>query len=297
MTSPPVETGPWPAPAKLNLMLRVLGRRGDGYHRLQTVFQFLDYCDLVHLRVRPDGVVSRGADLPGVTEEADLAVRAARLLQGHARCSLGADIRVEKRLPMGGGLGGGSSDAATTLVGLNALWGANLDVDALAALGLRLGADVPVFVRGLAAWAEGVGEELTPCALPEPWYLVLVPPISVSTAAVFSDPTLTRDSPRITMRDFARGDVRNDCLPVVRRRYPEVAAMLDWLATRAEARLTGTGGCVFAAFETRDVALETLDAKPEGMGGFVARGLNRSPLLGRQSTLCCDPSVAGRSVP
>ena len=297
MTSLPAEAGPWPAPAKLNLMLRVLGRRADGYHRLQTVFQFLDYCDLVHLVVRPDGVISRRADLPGVAEQDDLTVRAARLLQAHARCPLGADIWVEKRLPMGGGLGGGSSDAATTLVGLNALWRAGLDIDALAALGLRLGADVPVFVRGLAAWAEGVGEELTPCALPEPWYLVLIPPVSVSTAAVFSDPTLTRDSPRITMRDFARGDVRNDCLPVVRTRYPEVAAVLDWLAPRAEARLTGTGGCVFAAFEGRDAALEALDAKPKGVGGFVVRGLNRSPLLDRQGTLCCDPSAWSRPGP
>ncbi len=275
---------PWPAPAKLNLMLRVLGRRPDGYHRLQTVFQFIDRCDQVHLAVRPDGRIERRSDIPGVPAEADLTVRAARLLQVHTGCGLGADIRVDKRLPLGGGLGGGSSDAATVLVGLNRLWGTGLGTDALAGLGLKLGADVPVFVRGLAAWGEGVGEELHDCDLPQPWYLVLTPSVGVSTAAVFADPALTRDSPPITMRDFARGDARNDCLPVVRQRYPQVAAALDWLAGRGEARLTGTGGCVFAAFAGRDAALAALaalDGAPGGLGGFVARGLNRSPLLDR----------------
>ena len=270
-------------------MLRVLGRRPDGYHRLQTVFQFIDRCDQVHLAVRADGRIERLGDLPGVPAEADLTVRAARLLQGQTGCRLGAEIRVEKRLPMGGGLGGGSSDAATTLVGLNHLWGTGLDLDALAALGLRLGADVPVFVRGLAAWGEGVGEELTPVDLVEPWYLVLTPPGSVATAAVFGDPGLTRDSPAITMLDFVRGEIRNDCLPVVRRSYPQVAAALDWLthwladsgAGAGEARLTGTGGCVFAAFPARTAAVAARDAAPAGLGAFVARGLNRSPLLDR----------------
>lgn len=281
MTAAAGNAAPWPAPAKLNLMLRILGRRADGYHRLQTVFQFLDRCDWVYLGPRRDGRIERRADIPGVPAEADLTVRAAHLLQAHTGCGLGADIQVEKRLPMGGGLGGGSSDAATTLVGLNHLWGTGLDLDTLAGLGLRLGADVPVFVRGLAAWGEGVGEDLTPVDLAEPWYLVLAPPGNVSTAAVFADPGLTRDSAPITIRDFARGDARNDCLAAVRRRYPEVAQALDWLANLGEARLTGTGGCVFAAFAERGGALAARDAAPAQLVAFVARGLNRSPLLDR----------------
>jgi len=284
---------PWPAPAKLNLMLRILGRRADGYHRLQTVFQFIDRCDLVHLTLRSDGHIHRRADIPGVSAEADLTVRAARLLQGQTGCGLGADIQVEKRLPMGGGLGGGSSDAATTLVGLNELWGTGLELHTLAELGLRLGADVPVFVRGLAAWGEGVGEELIPVPLPEPWYLVLTPPVAVSTAGVFADPGLTRDSAPITMHDFARGEAANDCLAVVRRRYPEVAQALDWLAAWGEARLTGTGGCVFAAFADRDDALAARDAAPAHLCGFVARGLNRSPLLDRLDARVGGPRVGG----
>lgn len=289
MTGPLSSSDAWPAPAKLNLMLRVLGRRPDGYHRLQTVFQFIDRCDRIHLTVLADGGIERLGDLPGVPAESDLTVRAARLLQRQTGCRLGAQIRVAKRLPMGGGLGGGSSDAATTLVGLNHLWATGLDLDDLAALGLRLGADVPVFVRGLAAWGEGVGEELTPVDLVEPWYLVLTPPVRVATAAVFGDPGLTRDSPAITMRDFARGEIGNDCLPVVRRSYPQVAAALDWLthwladsgAGDGEARLTGTGGCVFAAFPARAAAVAARDAAPAELGAFVARGLNRSPLLDR----------------
>jgi 4-diphosphocytidyl-2-C-methyl-D-erythritol kinase len=276
---------PWPAPAKLNLMLRILGRRADGYHRLQTVFQFIDRCDQVYLEVRPDGRIERKVGLPGVPAEGDLTVRAARLLQGHTACGLGATIRVDKRLPMGGGLGGGSSDAAATLVGLNALWGTGLDLHALAELGLRLGADVPVFVRGQAAWGEGVGEELSPMALPTPWYLVLTPQVAVSTAAVFADPGLTRDSAPITMADFARGEAVNDCLAVVRRRYPEVAQAMDWLGTWGWARLTGTGGCVFADFADPGAAQAALDAAPARWAGFVARGLNRSPLLDRLEAL------------
>jgi 4-diphosphocytidyl-2-C-methyl-D-erythritol kinase len=274
-------TAPWPAPAKLNLMLRILGRRPDGYHRLQTVFQFIDRCDWIHLEALRDGRIERRSAVSGVSVEADLSVRAARLLQRYTDCPLGADIRVEKRLPIGGGLGGGSSDAATTLVALNHLWGTGLDRHALAGLGLRLGADVPVFVHGLAAWGEGVGEDLTPCVLAEPWYLVLAPQSGVSTAEVFADPQLTRDSTPITMRDFAQGDARNDCLAVVRRRYPEVASALDWLATQGEARLTGTGGCVFAAFADRAAADAALAEAPGHLAGFVARGLNRSPLLER----------------
>lgn len=272
---------PWPAPAKLNLMLRIVGRRPDGYHLLQSVFQFLDHGDDIVLSVRTDGRVRRVNALPGVATEQDLAVRAARLLQADTGCALGADIEVTKRLPMGGGLGGGSSDAATVLVGLNHLWGTQLDVDRLAALGLQLGADVPVFVRGHAAWAEGVGERLTPVELPEPWYLVVKPPCEVATGAIFQDPELTRNSPLSTIRDFLAGLTVNDCLPVVVKHYPEVAAALAWLGQYGEARLTGTGACVFAAFEDEAGADTALNALPTGYEAFVARGRNRSPLLER----------------
>jgi 4-diphosphocytidyl-2-C-methyl-D-erythritol kinase len=216
-----------------------------------------------------------------VPAESDLIVRAARLLQAEASSALGADLRIDKRLPMGGGLGGGSSDAATTLVALNHLWNTGLSVDDLSALGLRLGADVPVFVRGVSAWGEGVGEHLTPIEPCEPWYLVLVPECQVATAAVFSDPDLTRNSPSITMADFISGDDRNDCLDVVCRRYPPVANALAWLSRYGKARLTGTGACVFAAFEREGEARDVLALAPGELGGFVARGMNRSPLLDR----------------
>jgi 4-diphosphocytidyl-2-C-methyl-D-erythritol kinase len=282
--NPQPETGvdaPWPAPAKLNLFLHITGRREDGFHLLQTVFQFLDYGDELYFTLRDDGVVSRVSDLPGVAAESDLVVRAARLLQAETGCPRGVDIRVEKRLPMGGGLGGGSSDAATTLVALNALWRLGLPEERLAALGLGLGADVPVFVRGRAAWAEGVGERLEPVDLPEPWYLVLVPPVGVATAAVFGAPELTRDCPAITIRDFLAGMGENVCEPVVRRRFPAVAEALDWLAGYAPSRMTGTGCCVFAAFADESEARGVLAQLPAGWSGFVARGRNRSPLLER----------------
>lgn len=271
----------WPAPAKLNLMLRVLGRRPDGYHRLQTVFQLIDQADRLWFAVREDGAIHRSPDLPGVPESADLTVRAAHALQAFAGCTSGVEIRLRKLLPMGGGLGGGSSDAATTLVALNRLWGLGLDEDTLARIALPLGADVPVFVRGRAAWGEGVGEDLTPIDLPEPWYLVLVPPCQVSTAAVFADPQLTRDSLPVTLADFFRGDRRNDCLAAVRRGYPAVADALDWLANEGGGYLTGTGGCVFAVFADCDAALAARERVPAGLRSFVARGLNRSPLLDR----------------
>jgi 4-diphosphocytidyl-2-C-methyl-D-erythritol kinase len=274
---------PWPAPAKLNLTLRVLGRRADGYHRLQTVFQFLDRSDRLSFQVRRDGRIVRASDLPGVPEAADLTLRAARLLQERTGCGLGAELHLEKRLPVGGGLGGGSSDAATTLVALNRLWGTGLAMDRLAEIGLALGADVPVFVRGLAAWGEGVGEHLTPLDLPRPWYLVLVPECAVSTAAVFADRDLTRNSTAITIADFVSGDDRNDCLEVVRRRYPPVAEALDWLSQHARGRLTGTGACVFSVFPEEAEACAVLDRVPPGIDGFVARGVNRSPLLDRLS--------------
>lgn len=284
-TQPQPATGgaaaPWPAPAKLNLFLHVTGRRADGFHLLQTVFQFLDYGDVLHFALRGDGVVRRMNDLPGVAAESDLVVRAARLLQAATGCARGVDITVEKVLPMGGGLGGGSSDAATTLVALNALWRLGLDEERLAALGLSLGADVPVFVRGRAAWAEGVGERLEPVDLPEPWYLVLVPPVGVATAAVFGAPELTRDCPPITIRDFLAGRGGNVCEPVVRGRFPAVAEALDWLGRFAPARMTGTGCCVFAAFADEDQARAVAAQLPAGWRGFVARGCNRSPLLER----------------
>ncbi|MET0103727.1 MAG: 4-(cytidine 5'-diphospho)-2-C-methyl-D-erythritol kinase [Sedimenticola sp.] len=277
----------WPAPAKLNLMLRVVGRRADGYHLLQTVFQFLDFGDRLRFRVRDDGIVRRLGELAGVPESHDLVVRAARLLQQVSGCRLGVDIEMDKRLPMGGGLGGGSSDAATTLAVLNKVWGLKLSSGRLAELGLELGADVPVFVRGISAWGEGVGEQLTPVELPEPWYLVLVPDCEVPTAAIFGDPDLTRDSPRITIRDFLAGRVENDCLPVVCRRFPEVAGAMDWLARFAEPRLTGTGACVFAIFPDEEEAQRVRQAAEGRFRAFVARGVNRSPLL---MTLGADTS-------
>jgi 4-diphosphocytidyl-2-C-methyl-D-erythritol kinase len=276
----PDRDGAWPAPAKLNLTLRILGRRPDGYHRLQTVFQFLDYGDRLFVSVRDDGVIARREGVNAVPEDQDLIVRAARALQAHTGCRLGADLSCDKRLPMGGGLGGGSSDAATALHALNQLWALGLDTQTLAGIGLGLGADVPVFVHGYAAWAEGVGEELEPVTLPEPWYLVLVPPCPVSTAAVFNDPELTRDSAPITIADFVAGDERNDCLAVVLKRYPIVRDAFHWLDDRATARLTGTGACIFAALPSRDEAERLLAETPAAYAPFIARGRNRSPLAG-----------------
>jgi 4-diphosphocytidyl-2-C-methyl-D-erythritol kinase len=269
----------WPAPAKLNLMLRIVGRRPDGYHLLQTVFHLLDYGDELRFAVREDGEVRRAGVVPGVAPEADLVVRAARLLQQETRCRLGANIEVRKRVPLGGGLGGGSSDAATTLLALDRLWGLALGQGRLAALGLRLGADVPVFVWGRSAWSEGVGEVLTPIELPDNWDAVGRPPCAVSTAAVFADPELTRNSPVTTISTFFAGFRENDCLAVVRRRYPPVAAALDWLDRFGVARLTGTGSCVFAAFDSEAEARAVIAALPEGHEGFAARGINRSPVL------------------
>jgi len=273
--------GPWPAPAKLNRFLHVLGRRTDGYHRLQTVFQFLDRCDWIAIEAVEDGAIRRPVGPAAIPAEQDLAVRAARLLQQHSGVRHGATLRVDKRLPLGGGLGGGSSDAATVLVGLNRIWGTDLDHDELAALGLELGADVPVFVRGLASWAEGVGEELTPLDLDRPWFVVLQPAVTVSTAAVFSDPQLTRDSRPITISDFLAGRSGNDCEAVVRRRYPPVDEVLAWLSAYGPARLTGTGGCVFLPLDSEAAANAVLAEAEPRWNGFVARGLNRSPLLQR----------------
>lgn len=273
----------WPAPAKLNLFLHVTGRRPDGYHALQTVFQLLDYGDEIFLETTPDGTISRPEGLASVAPDDDLVVRAARRLQAASGAVHGAEIRVRKRIPAGGGLGGGSSDAATVLVGLNRLWGLDWPVERLAALGLELGADVPVFVRGRSAWADGVGERLIPVTLPTAWFAVICPDCAVSTAAVFADPELTRDSAETTIDGFLLSGGRNDCEPVVRRSYPAVAAALDWLGARtgAPARLTGTGGCVFAQFAAEAAAQAALAELPPAWTGFVARGLDESPLLAR----------------
>ena len=268
----------WPAPAKLNLFLHVVARRADGYHDLQTLFQLIDLCDAVGLGLRADGRIERVEGMADVPPEADLAVRAARLLQETTGCRLGADIAVRKRIPSGGGLGGGSSDAATVLRVLNRLWGIGLGMDELATLGLRLGSDVPVFLHGSSAWAEGRGEILEPVELPERWYLILHPGVAVSTAAIFQAPELTRNSPLITIRAFFQAGSRNDCEPIVRRRYPEVDAALRWLGARAEARMSGTGACVFAGFDSAEDAERIAAAVPDRWQHCVARGLNRSPL-------------------
>jgi 4-diphosphocytidyl-2-C-methyl-D-erythritol kinase len=277
-------SAPWPAPAKLNLFLHVTGRRPDGYHTLQTVFQLLDHCDEILLEPTRDGLISRPEGPVGVPAEQDLALRAARLLQTASGCGQGAEIRVRKRIPAGGGLGGGSSDAATVLVGLNRLWGLDWSAEQLAELGLRLGADVPVFVHGRSAWADGVGERLRPVTLPPAFYLVVCPDCVVSTAAVFADPELTRNTPETTINGFISHGGRNDCEPVARRLYPEVGAVLDWLAARCGRRpvcLTGTGGCAFAAFGAKAEAAGVLAELPAEWTGFVARGLAESPLLAR----------------
>jgi len=272
---------PWPAPAKLNLLLRITGRRPDGYHNLQTVFQFLDWHDELRFVPRADGGITRVRSLPGVPEEQDLCLRAARLLQQETGVRHGVTIDLHKRVPMGGGLGGGSSDAATVLVALNRIWDIGLADQELADIGLALGADVPVFVHGRAAWAEGVGERLTFFEPPAPWYLVVLPQVSVATGGIFGDPGLTRDSPVMKIADFIAGVGGNDCEAVVRRRYPQVAAALDWLSAFGEARLTGTGACVFLGLPSRDRALQVAGRVPPPWRGFAARGLNRSPLAQR----------------
>ncbi|MEW6178145.1 4-(cytidine 5'-diphospho)-2-C-methyl-D-erythritol kinase [Stutzerimonas stutzeri] len=267
-----------PAPAKLNLMLHITGRRADGYHELQTLFQFLDYGDELVLRPREDGQVRLLTELPGVDHDSNLIVRAARLLQRESGCALGADIQLTKRLPMGGGIGGGSSDAATTLVGLDHLWNTRLGEDRLAELGLNLGADVPVFVRGRAAFAEGVGERLQPVDLPEPWFLVIAPQVSVSTAEIFADPELTRNTPAITVRSLLAGGGHNDCQPVVEKRYPEVRNALSLLNKFVQARMTGTGACVFGSFPNEGEADKVRRQLPATLPSFVARGRNVSML-------------------
>jgi 4-diphosphocytidyl-2-C-methyl-D-erythritol kinase len=273
----------FPAPAKLNLFLHVVGRRADGYHLLQTAFRFIDYGDELSFSIRDDGEIRHTNPLPGVGVQNDLCVRAAQLLQRETNCRRGAAIGIVKRLPMGGGLGGGSSDAATTLIALNRLWGTGLSRGQLQQLALDLGADVPVFVFGQNAFAEGIGERLTALRLPPAWYLVLVPELSVSTAEIFSAPELTRNTNAITIAPFSVGLARNipgrnDLEPVVCGRYPQVARHLEWLRQFGDARMTGSGACVFCAFSNEEAARRALSELPSGMRGFVARGLDRHPL-------------------
>ncbi len=275
-----VNVGRWSAPAKLNLMLHVVGRRPDGYHELQTVFQLVDLRDSIDIAVRGDGVICRPNGPPGVPESEDLVVRAARALKETSGTPLGADISVLKRIPMGGGLGGGSSDAATALVALNEMWSSGLTSAELAAIGGKLGADVPVFIHGRSAWAEGTGEKLTPVSLGgDSWYLIVNPGVSVPTAAVFQAAELTRNSAPTTMRGFLETGGRNDCESVVRARFPAVGEALDWLARHAPSRLTGTGACVFAKFARPEDAERIAARVPDSWRAYVARGLDESPLL------------------
>jgi 4-diphosphocytidyl-2-C-methyl-D-erythritol kinase len=275
----------WPAPAKLNLFLHVVGRRDDGYHDLQTLFQLIDRCDRIGLAVRDDGRIVRRQGLAGVPAEQDLAVRAALALQRHTGTSLGADIEVLKHIPVGGGLGGGSTDAASVLLGLNRLWGTGVSLDELGGLGLALGADVPVFIQGNTAWGEGRGERLTAVTRLEPWFLVIHPGVAVSTASMFQAPELTRNSPVITIRDFSPGATANAFEPIVRARHVAVAQALDWLRAQIDthnapiaARMTGTGACIFASFDRAADAERIAARVPDRWDSFVARGLNRSPL-------------------
>ena len=267
-----------PAPAKLNLFLHVTGRRADGLHLLQTLFRFIDLHDTLHFSLREDGVVHRCNAVEGVDEAQDLCVRAARLLQKETACSLGVDITLEKRIPMGGGLGGGSSDAATTLIALNRLWSLGLSREHLMRLGLQLGADVPVFVFGENAFAEGVGEELQAYPLPEAWYVVLFPPVHVPTAEIFSHKDLTRDSVSIIIRALSTLHFRNDLQAVVCSLYPEVARYITELGKYGDALMTGSGACVFAAYQSRSEAEAVLKQLPKEMRGVVAQGLVRHPL-------------------
>jgi 4-diphosphocytidyl-2-C-methyl-D-erythritol kinase len=271
----------WPAPAKLNLMLRIIGQREDGYHLLQTVFQFVDLCDWLTFHPVDNGEVRRLKSIPGVAEADDLTVRAALLLKAETGCALGVCIEVEKNLPMGGGLGGGSSDAATTLVVLNELWGLHLPKEKLLTMGLSLGADVPVFIYGHSSWGEGVGERLSKIVVPEQWLVIIKPDCHVETREIFSAKDLTRNSKSIKMPDFIRGEHQNDCLQAVCKRYPPVKEALQELSEFSEARLTGTGSCVFAQFDSYDAAAEACQKLKNKWVTYLAKGANESPLFAK----------------
>ena len=271
-----------PAPAKINLFLRVVGRRDDGYHLLQTVFRLVDLHDFLRFRPTADGSLSLLTSIEGVDMQSNLVMRAARALRTATGCRKGATIEIDKRIPIGGGLGGGSSDAATTLLALNALWNLDLSVEALARIGVSLGADVPVFVRGRNAFAEGIGDELFPLDLGPAWYVILTPDVMVPTGSIFSDPTLTRDTERTTIAAFFAGqNLVNDLEPVVRRRYPQVARCLDWLSAFGAARMSGSGSSVFAEFPTESAARAVIARSRLEMKGFVVCGLSRHPLARR----------------
>ena len=271
----------WPAPAKINLFLHVIGRRADGYHLLQTIFRFLDVSDYLRFTPRDDSSIVQSTPLPGVAPEQDLIVRAARALQAASGVRYGVSISLDKRLPLGGGLGGGSSDAATTLLALNHLWQCGLSRAELSAIGLKLGADVPVFIHGHSAFGEGVGEQLTDVSLPPAWYLVLVPAVAVSTAEIFGAADLRRNTSAIAPGDWQPGFGVNDLEAVTCRRYPEVARHLAWLRTLDGARrvaMSGSGACCFAEFNTEAAARAALARLPQDMRGFVARGVDAHPL-------------------
>ncbi|MBZ9610121.1 4-(cytidine 5'-diphospho)-2-C-methyl-D-erythritol kinase [Rheinheimera maricola] len=267
-----------PAVAKLNLFLHITGRRTDGYHNLQTLFQLLDAGDELTFSLRNDDSITLDCNNIALINEQNLVIRAARLLQKYGKCTQGCDIYLDKRLPMGGGLGGGSSDAATTLLGLNKLWQLNLSIDTLAELGLSLGADVPLFVRGFTAFAQGIGEKLQPLQLEEKLYLVVTPNCHVSTAEIFQHPDLIRNSTPIHDADILTAPWRNDCQPLVEQLYPIVAITLQWLVEYAPCQMTGTGASVFAAFPDQTSAQHALAQLPPGLTGFVARGVNQSPI-------------------
>ncbi|HFE38920.1 MAG TPA: 4-(cytidine 5'-diphospho)-2-C-methyl-D-erythritol kinase [Gammaproteobacteria bacterium] len=266
----------WHAPAKLNLFLHITGRRNDGYHLLQTIFHFLDFGDKLYFEVLPNSTINLAPALENVSNEENIIVKAAKLLQNDTGCTLGANITLDKQLPMGGGLGGGSSDAATTLLALNKLWKTGLNKKKLMNLGLGLGADVPVFINGHAAWAEGVGEALTNISLDDCWYLVLFPNININTGTIFSSGELTRNKVPIKIRDFLNGSTENVCQAVVSAQYPEVKEALNWLSQFSEARLTGTGACVFASFESEHAAKHVARQVPERWQAFAAKGLNET---------------------
>ena len=281
-----------PAPAKLNLFLHVTGRRADGYHLLQSAFQLLDHGDTLHFDLRDDGEIRRVTDMPGVPEQQDLIVRALRLLQAefqrrHGRLPPGVDVAIDKRLPMGGGLGGGSSDAATALIAVNHLWQAGLDRDELMALGLPLGADIPFFIFGENAFAEGVGEKLEPLATPDCWYVVIEPGVAVPTAAIFCAGDLTRDSKPVRITDFSRhltvendlkGFGKNDLQSVATRLFPPVAEAVEWLGSYGDARMTGSGACVFCAFANESEADAVLADMPSKWRAWKAKSLKRHPM-------------------
>ena len=268
----------FPAPAKLNLFLHIVGRLENGYHQLETVFQFVDRCDTLHIKVNDNSEINLLTPIKGVANQDNLIVKAAKLLQQQTNCSLGADIKLEKVLPMGGGLGGGSSDAATILVALNTLWNSQLSLQELAKLGVKLGADVPIFIHGFSAFAQGIGEKFTPAAPKTYWYLVSKPQCSISTADVFTARDLTRNTPSIHYKDQDIEKYHNDCQTWVIKHYPEVANLLGWLVEYAPSQMTGTGACIFSRFDSKQEACRVQSLLPAGIESFVAQGVNQSPL-------------------